>query len=336
MKIVTFDESKFVLVPVEPTETMVVCGFESRPDPVFSKPDEWEAFEAMTGCQQAAHKARLCYAAMLAAAPTPPANAQPARDWELTCDHCDGSGHVFVERQVAERKTDVQEFKDECECCEGRGFVFAFEDIPGIAEYVRKSRPVPASAQGDAQQRLSLGVVLGLGEYLIQTTACGEPAQIVFSQASDHDRATRTIGDLKVCGHGPFDHSRIRGQIMFTSAAGLDALEVQLRELRKEHWPETMAAAPAAGDALDAARWRAFIGCARIRPLGSSGLEQPDPNNYAHMGLEIWTVYGRDYSPELLKRMDAENERGRRWLVMFADVARAALAAQVPHKGDAA
>lgn len=95
------------------------------------------------------------------------------------------------------------------------------------------------------------------------------------------------------------------------------------------------AAAPAAGDALDAARWRAFIGCARIRPLGSAGLEQPDPNNYAHMGLEIWTVYGRDYSPELLKKMDAENERGRRWLVMFADVARAALAAQVPQQGEA-
>jgi len=64
------------LAPIEPTEAMIVCGFESRPDPVFSKPEEWEAFDAMTGCQQAAHKARLCYAAMLAAAPTPPASAQ--------------------------------------------------------------------------------------------------------------------------------------------------------------------------------------------------------------------------------------------------------------------
>lgn len=63
------------LVPIEPTETMVVCGFESRPDPVFSKPEDWEAFDAMTGCQQAAHKARLCYAAMLDAAPTPPSVA---------------------------------------------------------------------------------------------------------------------------------------------------------------------------------------------------------------------------------------------------------------------
>lgn len=60
------------LVPIEPTETMVVCGFESRPDPVFSSPEEWEAFAAMTGCQQAAHKARLCYAAMLAEAPAAP------------------------------------------------------------------------------------------------------------------------------------------------------------------------------------------------------------------------------------------------------------------------
>ncbi|WP_194720785.1 hypothetical protein [Noviherbaspirillum malthae] len=59
----------YAVVPVEPTESMVVAGFESWPDRFFSKPEDWEAFEQMTGCQQAAHKARLCYAAMLAAAP---------------------------------------------------------------------------------------------------------------------------------------------------------------------------------------------------------------------------------------------------------------------------
>ncbi|MDC6153208.1 hypothetical protein [Achromobacter ruhlandii] len=69
---------------------------------------------------------------------------RPARDWELTCHECDGSGHVYVKHQVAERKTDVQEFKEECECCEGRGFVFAFQDIPGIEEYVKACRPAPA------------------------------------------------------------------------------------------------------------------------------------------------------------------------------------------------
>jgi len=57
------------LVPIEPTEDMVIRGFESKPDQFWSTPEEWAEFEAMSGCQQAAHETRLCYAAMLAAAP---------------------------------------------------------------------------------------------------------------------------------------------------------------------------------------------------------------------------------------------------------------------------
>lgn len=66
------------LVPVEPTEDMVVDGFESAPCEGFTSLDEWEKFEAMSGCQQSTHRARLCYAAMLAATPTPPAAAPDA------------------------------------------------------------------------------------------------------------------------------------------------------------------------------------------------------------------------------------------------------------------
>ncbi|WP_336195308.1 hypothetical protein [Hafnia paralvei] len=58
------------LVPIEPTEEMIVRGFESRPDESFSKPEVWEEYAAMSGCKQAAHRAKLCWAAMLAAAPT--------------------------------------------------------------------------------------------------------------------------------------------------------------------------------------------------------------------------------------------------------------------------
>jgi hypothetical protein len=58
------------MVPIEPAEEMVTCGFESWPDPFFSKAEEWEEYERMTGCQKAAHRARLCWAAMLAATPT--------------------------------------------------------------------------------------------------------------------------------------------------------------------------------------------------------------------------------------------------------------------------
>ena len=81
-----------------------------------------------------------------------PTGATGKRDWELSCDECNGSGHVFVKHQVAERKTDVQEFKEECEACEGRGFNIAFEDIPGIAEYVKSCWPAPAA--GDALDAL--------------------------------------------------------------------------------------------------------------------------------------------------------------------------------------
>lgn len=59
----------WVMVPVEPTEDMIVNGFESEPDGVFSRPEVWEAYQAMSGCQQAAHRAKLCWAAMVAAAP---------------------------------------------------------------------------------------------------------------------------------------------------------------------------------------------------------------------------------------------------------------------------
>lgn len=58
------------LVPVEPTMDMVIDGFESAPSRNFSKEEDWDAYEAMSGCQQAAHRARLCYAAMLAAVPS--------------------------------------------------------------------------------------------------------------------------------------------------------------------------------------------------------------------------------------------------------------------------
>ncbi|EPU5292002.1 hypothetical protein ACVXRV_004309 [Enterobacter roggenkampii] len=61
----------WALVPVEPTEDMIVNGFESEPDESFSDAEVWEAYDAMSGCQQAAHRAKLCWSAMIAAAPKP-------------------------------------------------------------------------------------------------------------------------------------------------------------------------------------------------------------------------------------------------------------------------
>lgn len=60
------------MVPIEPTEAMVINGFESEPDEFFSKPQDWNEYEEMSGCGKAAHRAKLCYSAMLASAPEAP------------------------------------------------------------------------------------------------------------------------------------------------------------------------------------------------------------------------------------------------------------------------
>ena len=59
----------YVLVPREPTEEMIIRGFESCPSLLFSDEEGFAEYEAMSGCQQAAHKAKLCWEAMIQAAP---------------------------------------------------------------------------------------------------------------------------------------------------------------------------------------------------------------------------------------------------------------------------
>ncbi|WP_296187812.1 hypothetical protein [Pseudomonas sp. UBA1879] len=64
------------LVPVEPTENMVINGFESVPNQCFTDEEVWEQYSEMSGCQQAAFRAKLCWAAILAAAPVPPSGGE--------------------------------------------------------------------------------------------------------------------------------------------------------------------------------------------------------------------------------------------------------------------
>ncbi|MDL4912540.1 MAG: hypothetical protein QRY16_01730 [Enterobacterales bacterium endosymbiont of Blomia tropicalis] len=59
----------YVIVPIVPTEDMIINGFESEPDPHFSDEKEWEEYEALSGCRQAARRAELCWAAMIKAVP---------------------------------------------------------------------------------------------------------------------------------------------------------------------------------------------------------------------------------------------------------------------------
>jgi hypothetical protein len=68
--------TQWKLVPVEPTETMVINGFESEPNECFTDEEVWEQYQEMSGCQQAAFRAKLCWAAMLGSAPSAPTDGQ--------------------------------------------------------------------------------------------------------------------------------------------------------------------------------------------------------------------------------------------------------------------
>lgn len=86
MKTVTYDDALWSLVPVEPTEKMIVEGFESEPNDYFTDQNELERYKALSGCRQAAYRASKCWSAMLRAAPTSPEveQARPVVNQQMT------------------------------------------------------------------------------------------------------------------------------------------------------------------------------------------------------------------------------------------------------------
>ncbi|MFY2608949.1 hypothetical protein [Achromobacter ruhlandii] len=183
----------------------------------------------------------------------------PARDWELTCNKCDGSGHVYVKHQVAERQSDVQEFKEECEFCEGRGFVFAFQDIPGIEEYVKACRPAAGVSTVEQDERSAThGMTLGerIAHVGGRTNAQGYVefgSPMAVNALIQH--VLRDIDCTRQDDDGAYQaRYRVPGG-QWSSwghvVCGVKGHEQELRYIPDGHRP-----APAAGDALDAARWR--------------------------------------------------------------------------------
>ncbi|POU71658.1 hypothetical protein C3387_24260 [Leclercia sp. LSNIH6] len=59
----------YALVPIIPTEDMIINGFEAELREEFRDPEALETYEKMSGCELAAHRTKLCWAAMIAAAP---------------------------------------------------------------------------------------------------------------------------------------------------------------------------------------------------------------------------------------------------------------------------
>lgn len=57
-------------------------------------------------------------------------------------------------------------------------------------------------------------------------------------------------------------------------------------------------------DANDAAKWRALLNCARIVHVGSVGLDQPLPDNFAHLTISFSTIRDTDVAQSAANLLD--------------------------------
>lgn len=69
-------------------------------------------------------------------------------------------------------------------------------------------------------------------------------------------------------------------------------------------------------DQIDAQRWRAFLASGYLRHIGSAGLVKDRGTNYAHIGMEIWTIFGED---EKDPRVIESNKKMQELLTKYAD-----------------
>ena len=220
----------------------------------------------------------------------------------------------------------------------------SFCESHGNRQFVGVMLPRPAGNYASTSAEFEAAVDISRAAQLADSTAPGAPSSadlagwFVYEEGAWVATSSDWPGATKLYRAAPTAQSLTAG-----GAVQQDA-ECALTDLAEEahgngnSWEDwvvptmnrvraAFAAAPlpqVQSEALDAARWRAFIGSQRIKPQGSAGLNSPQRNNYAHMGLEIWTTYDRDYPQTLLDEMDADNATGRDLLTKYADIAIAA------------
>jgi hypothetical protein len=84
---------------------------------------------------------------------------------------------------------------------------------------------------------------MGLGLYVINHSAAGEAPELAISIATEAQKAGRAVGDERDNEPGAqVMPEYIAVRLCFANVTGLDALEGQLRHLRRVHFPESAAA----------------------------------------------------------------------------------------------
>lgn len=164
---------------------------------------------------------------------------------------------------------------------------------------------MPTEYIADTRMHLTSEQVAWLLPILQQFVATGEvaapPAQAQQQKSiEDDDRLARLMDSQYRAGY----------------KAGRIARSKEEEDTLK-HNQEAAHAVGVEQDKVDAERWRALIGSARIRVLGSAGLtSELNPygapwNGYAHIGVELWTKH----------ECAEENALGIEWLTKYTDIA---------------
>ena len=80
---------------------------------------------------------------------------------------------------------------------------------------------------------------LGTGQYVINHSPAGNPAELIISVATDEEKAGRVVGDTQNNPDGVLLRPEMMAvRLRFSSVAGLDALEGQLKLLREVHFSD--------------------------------------------------------------------------------------------------
>ena len=154
-----------------------------------------------------------------------------------------------------------------------------FVALPDLAAWIRRLQDRVRNAPPDWKGY----ALLGTGDYCIDHTA-GPPdpelgAELVISIATEADKAgNRQVGEERDQRpeKGQIQPEQMAIRIGFLSATALDALESQLRHLRRENFPESIAGV-ALPDPVQAERDRAAQICANLATIMESGAGDPEP-----------------------------------------------------------
>jgi len=125
------------------------------------------------------------------------------------------------------------------------------------ARLLRESLTAPAPSAAEPVAECRGYAVLGIGEYLLNHSAAGQPAELVISLASDEDKAGRAVGEERNNAPGGLiQPEQMVVRLRFENSAGLDALESQLRHVRAVHFAAPPAPQPTEAETVDVGRLR--------------------------------------------------------------------------------